>query len=582
MARVIPQRLPQDSPRSEHIVHEALAQLPQPWIVLADVPIGLFGRPRTGMAQLDFLLIHPQRGLCVLEVKGGEITVKEGTWYTTPRGKEPIELRRSPFAQAADQRFELQRFLWKHLNIPDEAMAHAVSLPACVVTTGLGPDAPRDLIIDLKDLQGIEVAVDRAMKKWQTRLSLSTEDTERLIGLLKPSMELTIVLATDVALTEEGLRRETRKQVQFTDSQVDAYREMLSQERAVVIGEAGTGKTVLAVERAQRLVDTGLRTLLLCHRAGVLAFIGTLMATRARRQLDLSEPRELMIAHFTGLLTALAESTGRKRPETETPALPDWLLATAEEAGFGFDALVIDEAQEFTAAQIEALMLLLPDPDHSPVYLFADPFQHSARFSTHRLNRSTVRGRYNWVPPAGMPIVTLLDNVRNSEQISHAVGHFLAEQGSTARVSGREPEILQCAPKDVISTGLERILQLITKDGFAPNQVLAVFVGWDKDVAQRAAYKNNLDAVDVSGVMRFPLPTADLRVAYGAPDDVQGLEAEVAVVMYGATSFSMASVRDMYVAASRARSHLIFVGSHTLPQLRTAARVALTSAPSAG
>lgn len=262
--------------------------------------------------------------------------------------------------------------------------------------------------------------------------------------------------------------------------------------------------------------------------------------------------------------------------------LPDWLLATAEQAGFGFDALVVDEAQEFTPAQLEALMLLLPDPDHSPAYLFADPFQHSARFSTHRLDRSTVRGRYNWVPPADMPIVTLRDNVRNSEPISDVVGHFLAEQGSTARVRGREPEILQRATKDVIAAGLERVEQLITKDGFAPNQVLAVFVGWDKEVARRATVKNNLDAVDVSGVLRFPLPTADLRVAYGAPDDVQGLEAEVAVVMYGATTLSMASVRDLYVAASRARSHLVFVGPHTLPQLRTAARVALTSAPDDG
>ena len=242
-----------------------------------------------------------------------------------------------------------------------------------------------------------------------------------------------------------------------------------------------------------------------------------------------------------------------------------------------FDALVVDEAQEFTPAQLEALLWLLPDPEHSPAYLFADPFQHSARFSVGREKRPAMRGRYAWLPPEGMPIVTLIDNVRNSEPISRAVSAFLASQESRARVAGSEPEVITCAPKLVLTEAMHRVRRLLDQDGFSPNQVMVIAAGgFDKDAVMLAARKAKLEPADLPGLMRFPLPAADLRIAVGAPDDAQGLEAEVGVVLYG-SELTVAGVRDLYVAASRARSHLVFVGPQTLPQLRSAARAALNS-----
>jgi hypothetical protein len=85
------------------------------------------------------------------------------------------------------------------------------------------------------------------------------------------------------------------------------------------------------------------------------------------------------------------------------------------------------------------------------------------------------------------------------------------------------------------------------------------------------------DPVDISGVWRFPLPPTDLRVAIGSPDDVQGLEAEVVIVLYGGPELTAGVVRDLYVAASRARSHLILVSRRPLEQLYLAARAALAT-----
>jgi Nuclease-related domain/AAA domain len=577
MARIIPPHPGPDAPYSERKVREALGALPAPWVVLCDIPIGIFGRLRPGMTQLDFLLIHPKLGLCVLEVKGGTIEVAQGTWYQTSHNGERHELPRSPFAQATSQRYEIQRFLWNRgLSVPKESMAHAVAFPDCVVESALGPDGQRSIIVDRVDLENIERSVQRVMKQWKATAALSEDDVEHIISALLPSAVLTVVLAAEVAITEEGLQRETRKQVAFTESQAAVYDELLRSQRMVVIGEAGTGKTVLATERAKRLVETGMSTLLLCHRATVAAFIRTSLGGGTRSRLKLDAPSDLTVAAFTELVTAMAEQTGREYHAPHGRDLPDWMLSAVEDLGLHFDALVIDEAQEFTSGQFDALVFLLTDPDEGPFYLFADPFQHSAAFSSGRGRAS--KGRYNWIPPEGFPLTNLVNNVRNSKPIAETVRHFLAEQQSVASVNGPEPEVIRCPRGSVLSAGLERVKRLTTTEKFSANQLLLVAVDMDKDDVLGAASRHGIEPVDVSTLWRFPLPPTDIRVALGRPDDVQGIEAEIVLVLYDQRGMTLAAVRDLYVAASRARSHLIFVTSQPMQELYVGAMAALREA----
>ena len=578
MARIIPPQPHPDAQHSEQVVHQALTRLPAPWVVLYDIPMVVSDRSRSRMEQLDFLLIHPQRGLCVLEVKGGELELQEGTWYQTSRYGHRTELRRGPFDQATAQRKELQRFLYKHLAIRDDAMAQAVALPDVVFDREkLGPDAPRGIILDQRDLQDVEDAVQRAMRVWKTRATLTDADIERVISLLKPSVKLTVMLRDEVKATEKGLRRVTHEQVAATAIQARVFEDLVSLPRMVVIGEAGTGKTVLAIERAKRLTEAGMRTLLLCHRAAVAAFMRTLLGGGTRTRLNLKSPSDLTVAPFTELVKALADQSGRDYQATHSRDLPDWMLSAAEELGLWFDALVIDEAQEFTRDQLVALQLFLTDPDESPLYLFADPFQSSAAFSVER-GRQSRKGRYNWTPPEGIPLwPPLVDNVRNSKPIADAVHHFLASQQSIATVNGAEPELVQCARSEVVQVGLSRAKKLINEERFRANQMLVVAVDIDKDAVIRAARKLSMDPMHISGVWRFPLPPTDLRVAIGSPDDVQGLEAEVVIVLYAGSQLTGVVVRDLYVAASRARSLLIVVSPRPLQQLYLAAQAALAT-----
>jgi hypothetical protein len=582
MARLVPADPPDGMPYSERTVLAALATLPDPWIVVIDIPIGVFTRPRPGLEQIDFLLVHPGLGLAVIEVKGGQITIEEGKWFTTPHGTiTPKPLRRTPFQQAADQRFELQRFLWKRLNIPDQAMAHGVALPGCHVESSLGPEAPRDLVIDADDLHDIAEPVARIMRKWQTSLTVSDEEVERLLDLLKPSMSMTIVLARQTARIEQAIERETRKQVDFSESQVDAYSVMLRHERALVMGEAGTGKTVLAVERAKRLAGTGSRTLLLCHRSAVFSAILTLLADlNLPRQISTDPDVMLTAAHWTGLRRFL-EDKGGQLPSANASSMPDAMLAAAEKAGLQFDAIVVDEGQEFTPNQIEGLTWLLTDPEDGPLYFFADPFQHSGIFTaSHLIERQQLRGSYDWQMPLEMPVVNLIDNVRNAMPVADNARNFVKQQRSRAVVPGRVPQEILCKKRsEVVARGAAEIDRLLSEEGFSPNQLLAVLVGVDETDFASQLRRLNRHAVSVSQLTRFPLTPADLRVAHGYPDLVQGLEAEVVVaVIWQDGPMSVGDVRDLYVAMTRARSHLIVISNRYLAQLGLAARVAFEAA----
>lgn len=106
MARFIPDVATSDIVHdSERVVYDALRGLPTGFVVLHSFPWlrptrDLAGEPlREGEA--DFVILHPDRGLLVIEVKGGQPELKGRTWWRG--GKE----MRDPFDQARRNRYAL-------------------------------------------------------------------------------------------------------------------------------------------------------------------------------------------------------------------------------------------------------------------------------------------------------------------------------------------------------------------------------------------------------------------------------------------------------------------------------------------
>ena len=561
MAEFIPPSLPTDVPMSERLVFEALQGLPDDWTVLWNVPVGLFDRPRADLRQIDFLLLNRTFGAMVLEVKGGTIKVDGGKWYTRPRnGSEWHELPRSPFEQAADQRFALYRFVKGSRPIDRSALCHAVIFPGCNVTADLGSDAPREIAIDASDLRDVVASLRRARSHWGQTDGLSGPDIEWLVNRLRPSFEMTVLSSEHSAQTLDILDRETRRTVEMVGDQVDAYRTMLSTGRVAVLGGAGTGKTVIAGALGEQLAQNGTRTLLLCHRPAVRSFLFALLAIRTtNREYDPASESPLHVNSWSRVATAVTQRDSYSAARVRD--LDEQFFAFREAMDDPYGALVIDEAQEFTQYQLEALSWLLDDPTADPIYLFADPFQHSGLFSTSLPDRLKGHVTYDWVPPEGFERIVLTTNCRSSRQIVEAAGSLYPGAGARAIVDGPDIAFREVEVKRVLHEAFRTVGRLIVKEKFRANQILVIILGAALADAERHANRRHVMTIRATDLYRFPLTAKDLRVVVGVPSDVQGLEADAVVVAH--VESPSRAARDAYIAVSRARSLLHIVSNAT-------------------
>lgn len=212
--------------------------------------------------QTDFLIAHPEKGILLVEVKGGTINydAQKRKWTTTGRdGTFEID----PIAQVRNSKHALKRKLQSVPAIKDKRINifHAVAFPDAPVPSGITlPDAPNDILIDYYDMQFLSEKIesifqhyDKSDGAWQDGASILKE----LFGILGRSYEFRMPLARQCA-------EECEEIIRLTEEQFDLLDNLNRNNRVAVRGCAGSGKTFLAVEKARRLAEEGYRTLLTC------------------------------------------------------------------------------------------------------------------------------------------------------------------------------------------------------------------------------------------------------------------------------------------------------------------------------
>ena len=115
--------------------------------------------------EADFVIAHPEKGVIVLEVKGGGVrfSADEGQWYsrdsygTEHEIKDPITQGSHNAHQLLNQLRDLPEWPGRFLNI-----SNAVCFPDIYVPKGqvLRPDLRRELILDHDDIEEIYPAIE--------------------------------------------------------------------------------------------------------------------------------------------------------------------------------------------------------------------------------------------------------------------------------------------------------------------------------------------------------------------------------------------------------------------------------------
>lgn len=499
------------------------------------------GSGRDGEA--DFVVAHPKRGMVVIEVKGGAVARDgaSGRWTSRDRAGAVHDIG-DPVAQARDSRFAL---LDKLRTVPGWGGRgvrawHAVALPDCkAAPEALGPDLPREIVIYADDLNWLPEKVDSLFSFWEGREGHGDPIDEQAMTLvqrvLAPSFELRQPLGVEVREAEREILR-------LTEQQLLLLRALARNRRVQVSGGAGTGKTILALEKARRLAEEGYRTLLTCFNRPLAQFL----------RASAGEVPNLTVLNFHQLCYEMAAKAELPLPDREGPTPPreyfEELLPRALEHALDrfpdqrFDAIVVDEGQDFHANWWLPLQLALTDPDDGILYVFYDDNQR-------------IYGGASALPEKLVP-VHLGENLRNTRAIHTLARRFYT--GGELDASGPEGqavESVEAADAAAIRRETKRVLHHLIRDGAIPPRDIAVLTG-------KALNRSALGADATIGAFRVTQDQdADPEaVLLETIHRFKGLERPVVVLTEIDEYLQRGQEELVYVGITRARAHLVVVG----------------------
>lgn len=521
MARFYPNQLRGKATRGERLVFERLHELDDSWIVLHSV--GFVAQERRGArpGEIDFVLLHGEFGLLVLEVKDGSYEVAGRHWYALGRGGR-VPLGRSPFEQATDNRYKLARWLKKASGVERVPDGHCVVFTDARPTGVLGPEAPDAITLTGAALGNPRRAIGGVVEHWRRRpWSPSDDDFRKVLESLAPQASVVPTLDYDVDLAAAELERLTDRQIRLTREQLDVLSATSGRRDSLVLGPAGTGKTLLALHRARTLATQGARVGVVCDQ----------------RHLRLELRRKVQVpAAVIGGAEDLVRGVFEDAPAALAEAAELWeaTLALVEDSGPPLDHLIVDEAQSHHPDLLDALRELVR-PTGSLVF-FADPYQRDAS------------GR--WRPSGEFNEFWLTQNCRNTLPIARLVSRISGALAPVDGAAGRVPAFREVRDGEHHDAAVAVVMELL--ETLTPSRVV-VLTRSGAYAPLRAALRRN----DV------PLSTdrGNDGLLVCSVEEFRGCEAPA--VVYVADGVTSGDRTLDYVAVSRPCAHLTVVGTTT-------------------
>ncbi|MDG0888297.1 nuclease-related domain-containing DEAD/DEAH box helicase [Paracholeplasma manati] len=526
MAILIP-KLPRefDPASKEGYVFDRLSQLSDQFFVFHSFKFVDLSRGHRDY-EADFIILSKTGDLIVLEAKAGLIQVIDGDWYY----QSGIPMKSGgPFEQAKQNKYAIKDQLLKNFEtrgiVNKVKFYHAVCLPSAsrgyINNLNLPMDCPKELILTKDDLDGdLENAINNIVSMNASEKNVNENEIKKLVyHVLAPSFKI-------VAVDNFELDLKTMRFNQLTEEQFVLMDFLENQRTATISGQAGTGKTMIAVERARRLANQNQRVLFLCYNRQLRDFLDTKYHSNH-------------IDFFTIDMFKTKYSTNSYYPYK---GLEKYLTECYDGTkNFEYNHIIIDEGQDFGQDTIEeseiiSIMSMIIEQMNGTFYVFYDKLQ-------------LVQGQKlpNYIQESDCKI-TLYKNCRNTINIASTsmkpldikpIVYDGAIQGNQPKIvldsEGKFEALLNKQIDHYLSLGYKDIVILTAK---AANKSIL----WPKHIDNQYKYQNK--TFTCTSVRKF-----------------KGLEADVIIMIdVDATSFRSEKML-FYVGASRAKFELTIIVS---------------------
>lgn len=482
--------------------------------------------------EADLVVLLPDVGIVVLEVKGASVWYDGECWWRQSRGEQR---RIGPVEQVLKTTYALRGYVeadprWSRGHI---GWAHGVVTPYSDFPDDFAaPDCPRWSLHDKGDMTDLAERVrENAAHGRQGKRAPSYDDVELVSEILRGRGFTRFDLNAEAAERLAGADR-------LTAEQATLLKVTRLLHRVEVRGGAGSGKTVLALAQARQLSAgrdgrPSQRVALLCYSIGLGEFFKREVASWPRRH------RPAFVGTYAELGRLWGAPDGDRENSTfweqELPAtMAD--LADGLADGHRFDAFIVDEAQDFADSWWTPLLRAMRDEEKGGLYVYSDENQRIfARFGQ---------------PPVPLVPLVLDHNLRNTKQIYEAFGSLGPTRMTARGGDGVNVDFLP-AGDDCVGTADDAV-QILLDVGWHPGNIALLTTG--------SRHPVQIELTELEGQDGYWRTYWQDEVFYGHVLGCKGLERPAVVLCVNDTEIRDRAREKLYVGMSRATDQLIVVG----------------------
>lgn len=517
----------------EDIMFEALKQLSDDYYVFHSLKIVTVLKGALVESETDFVIFHPGKGIISIEAKAGHVVYKNDGWYYQSGKRMKGD---GPYRQASANKWKLQEYI-KEKKMDDLLdsckFLHAVWFPSIdeeeLKTISFPSDADRSITLTSEALDDPEYYISRLFDlKSGTKNTIVTDlqgyQVKRLLeSVLCPSFELVPSMKSSMKAERSVYSRMLREQSRILD-----YLE--EQPNAVINGVAGSGKTMLALEKARRCAEKGEQVLFLCYNRFLRDY--------------LNENYKNDNIEFSTIDALSCKICNIRVPNIRM--LSEKLEEMFLDGKFPYKHIVIDEGQDFGRNEIDETSLIelfetivLDDSVEGSFYLFYDKMQLIQGGSIpNYINNADCR-------------LTLYKNCRNTENIAITSMRPFPELKKpkliTGALKGESPNLYIADDAQSVKDYVDYILDIYQMEHITDVVILSC----------KTENKSALGQYIFDGFYSYNKK----KYVFTTCRKFKGLESDVIILVdVDEEVFEDKSINLFYVGASRARFKLEIVG----------------------
>ena len=542
---IFPQAIDRSESKGEIIVFNKFKNEPNNFIVLHSV--FLHNHVKNLSGEIDFLVLVPNKGIFCLEIKHGRVQRENGSWvYKSTRSSK------GPFRQATDAMHSLRNWLLEQSTGERKKRLEKILFGTGVIFSGvttpiaLGTEGEqwqvlyRDALIN----NHISSYINELANKWHnkyenqywydTNLSRPTrDDCEHILKMLRNDFNREYTTLNAILDTETTIESFTEEQLKILD--LTRYND-----RCLIEGYAGTGKTILALELFKTHIEKGLKIGFFCYNKR----LAQSLEAKIKKFYSSADLNGSFVGSFHSYLMQKSRLSipDQNKEEFFNYKLPLEFLLTSEEVSLEkFDTIIIDEAQDLiTDNNLMVFDQILESGWKEGKWVLFGDFYYQNLYNDTIDYLALLKNHSQFTRLSPLTI-----NCRNTRRISKQNNLLTGvnyNYKDSFQIDGTKPDLKFCNPSDETAIVID-IIKGYLKNNVPLSQIILLSpVQFEKSSIYGSNYISDL--------------VKNKNLEYSTIHSYKGLERNI-VVVFGINELSdEKSLSLLYTGISRAKARL--------------------------